>query len=528
MDSLTSRSRAGYTMVPKDDTALSTSSPYDDLNNEAESGERQSRGWTTLKPRQSFNRDKYVGALLFNFGAFLLPALYGTLSKLWVANIDNAMVVTTDVYTYIGVVTECINEGLPRAAWVIIGDKSSRSLSSRLGLSYTLIAFQAVLGTILSIVFIAAATKFADSFVPIEVRAASLKYVRISAFSALSSALETSVSACTRALDKPDVPLLISSVKFAINIILDLLLISKFHVRKAKPSVNEQAWIRLACDMTSAIAGLLYFIYISHRKRASTTIAEQRTGKLSPSLKALGVLIRPGSITFAESAVRNALYLWLTSGIVSLGSDYATAWGVFNTIRWGLVMVPVSSLEATSNAFVGHAWGKWRRRIGTTTLKPTASRRDILYIIRPALLSVAIALAVEIPLCILLSIVGAYPYALWLSNNPDVAKITARMWRTIDWCYIFYAISTQLATVLLATRPRWYLYQSLASNLLYVLPWAIVCQTANLNKNDAWTYHSLVFGGSLVFSFFDITGVVGLWAWTLWKGKAKLEIFRGA
>lgn len=287
------------------------------------------------------------------------------------------MVVTTDVYTYIGVVTECINEGLPRAAWVIIGDKSSRSLSSRLGLSYTLIAFQAVLGTILSIIFLAAAGKFADSFVPIEVRAASLKYVRISAFSALSSALETSVSACTRALDKPDVPLLISSVKFAINIILDLLLISKFHVGKSKPSVNEQAWIRLACDMASAVAGLLYFIYISHRKRSST-IAERSTEKTRPSIKALGVLIRPGSITFAESAVRNALYLWLVSGIVSLGSDYATAWGVFNTIRWGLVMVPVQSLEATSNAFVGHAWGSWRRHIGITTLRPKASRRDLL------------------------------------------------------------------------------------------------------------------------------------------------------
>lgn len=288
------------------------------------------------------------------------------------------MVVTTDVYTYIGVVTECINEGLPRATWVIIGDKSSRTLSSRLGLSYTLIAFQAVLGIILSIIFIAAAGKFADSFVPIEVRAASLKYVRISAFSALSSALEISVSYCTRALDKPDVPLLISSVKFAINIILDLLLISEFHVGKSKPSVNEQAWIRLACDMSSAVVGLLYFIYISYRKQSSTPASEQTTEGARPSLKALGVLIRPGSVTFAESAVRNALYLWLISGIVSLGSDYATAWGVFNTIRWGLVMVPVQTLEATSNAFVGHAWGKWRCQIGITTLKPKASRRDLL------------------------------------------------------------------------------------------------------------------------------------------------------
>lgn len=102
------------------------------------------------------------------------------------------------------------------------------------------------------------------------------------------------------------------------------------------------------------------------------------------------------------------------------------------------------------------------------------------------------------------------------------------MWQTIDWCYIFYALSTQLATILLATRPRWYLYQSLASNLLYVLPWAIVCQVVDLNPSDAWTYHSLVFGGSLVFSFFDIVAVDGLWVWRLMRGKMTLEAFRVA
>jgi hypothetical protein len=108
----------------------------------------------------------YTGALLFNFAAFLLPALYGTLSKLWIANIDSSLVMTTDVYTYIGVVTEVLNGGLPRAAWVIIGDKSSRSLESRTGLAYTLIIFQGVLGLIMSVVFVSAAANFADGFVP--------------------------------------------------------------------------------------------------------------------------------------------------------------------------------------------------------------------------------------------------------------------------------------------------------------------------------------------------------------------------
>jgi hypothetical protein len=121
-----------------------------------------------------------------------------------------------------------------------------------------------------------------------------------------------------------------------------------------------------------------------------------------------------------------------------------------------------------------------------------------------------------------MSFYGAERFALYLSASPDVAKITAKMWRSIDWCYIFYALSTQLATILLATRPRWYLYQSLVSNLLWVLPWAIALTQITIEPDNAWTYHSILFGGSLVFSFFDVLIVEIAWAWTLLKGKMRL------
>lgn len=288
------------------------------------------------------------------------------------------MVVTTDVYTYIGVVAEVLNEGLPRAAWVIIGDKSSRTFSSRLGLAHTLVLFQVVLGFIMSIVFVSAASSFAKGFVPTEVRKASLTYVRISSFSALSSAIETAVSSSTRALDHPDIPLIINSTKFAINIVLDFLIISKFHVGGVKPTVNLQASIRLACDMTSAFVGLLYFIYAtSLRKSLRPNQESRRLKEVRPTLQAFAVLARPGFITFLESAIRNALYLWLVSGIVSMGEEYATAWSIFTTIRWGLVMVPVQTMEATSLAFTGHAWGQWRRSLGLDVRKPRAERKDI-------------------------------------------------------------------------------------------------------------------------------------------------------
>jgi hypothetical protein len=101
---------------------------------------------------------------------------YTTLSKLWVTDIDSSLVVTMDVYTYIGVVAEVLNEGLPRAAWLIIGNKYSRTLAFRISLSHSLIIFQIVLGTLMSLIFVGSTEQFAAAFVPIEVWTASLTY----------------------------------------------------------------------------------------------------------------------------------------------------------------------------------------------------------------------------------------------------------------------------------------------------------------------------------------------------------------
>jgi hypothetical protein len=137
-----------------------------------------------------------------------------------------------------------------------------------------------------------------------------------------------------------------------INIILDFLIISKYHVGTWTPNINIQATIRLTCDMAAAVSGIFYFLFkVGIRWNADT-----------PTIRGLLVLLKPGSITLIESAVRNALYLWLVAGVVSMSADYAAAWGVFSTIRWGLIMVPVQAAEATTLTFVGHAWGQLKSR----------------------------------------------------------------------------------------------------------------------------------------------------------------------
>ena len=126
------------------------------------------------------------------------------------AQLDSTAVATTDTYTYIGVLAEVLNEGLPRAAYLVIGNKNRSSLE-RLNLCFTLIFFQMVLGLIMSLAIVGGAQQFAGGFVPADVRQNSITYIRISAFQCLTSATETAVSFATRSIDRPDVPLIINA-----------------------------------------------------------------------------------------------------------------------------------------------------------------------------------------------------------------------------------------------------------------------------------------------------------------------------
>ncbi|XMA18673.1 hypothetical protein WAI453_011464 [Rhynchosporium graminicola] len=113
-------------------------------------------------------------------------------------------------------------------------------------------------------------------------------------------------------------------------------------------------------------------------------------------------------------------------------------------------------------------------------------------------------------------------FAFFLSQSEDVAKVTQKMWRTIDWCYIFYALNYQISAILLATTTNWYLIQSLVTNLFWMLPWAIAVTEIGMTPSNAWKYPSIIFGGSLVFSFLNLCVILALWAWFLKKGKVSL------
>ena len=115
----------------------------------------------------------------------------------------------------------------------------------------------------------------------------------------------------------------------------------------------------------------------------------------------------------------------------------------------------------------------WRRRASRVSTRNhrlaaivgCSKRSSSAEIVRPALVAVAIVFVYELVVFVALSVVGIEAFAFFLSRSTEIAAITAAMWRRLDFCYIFYAISQQLAVILLATAPRYFLYQALVTNL---------------------------------------------------------------
>lgn len=134
---------------------------------------------------------------------------------------------------------------------------------------------------------------------------------------------------------------------------------------------------------------------------------------------------------------------------------------------------------------------------------------------------------------------GISAFAYYLSRSAAVADAAQEMWKVsvgtqalvkgighscaqdVDWTYIFYGLGYQLTAILLATSPRWYLYQALGSNLLWMLPWAIVVTKISFPHSPSWTYYAIIFGGANVFNFIDASLVDFIWLYRLEGGKVK-------
>jgi len=55
-----------------------------------------------------------------------------------------------------------------------------------------------------------------------------------------------------------------------------------------------------------------------------------------------------------------------------------------------------------------------------------------------------------------------------------------------------------------------------------MMPWAIVATVVHMAQAEAWKFYSIIFGGALVFDFFNVSIVLLIWVRQLTRGKVRL------
>ena len=108
------------------------------------------------------------------------------------------------------------------------------------------------------------------------------------------------------------------------------------------------------------------------------------------------------------------------------------------------------------------------------------------------------------------------------ATESSALKSLLKECKRIDRGYILYAVSSHVSAILLATIPRWYLYQSLMWNLLWMLPWAIAMTKQNVPEDNVLHFYAIIFGGVQVCAFFIVGAVFFVWAREFMRGRMKV------
>lgn len=304
---------------------------------------------------------------------FALPALYSTLSIMWVANIDCSSVQLTQTYTYLQTINEAITEA-GRSCYNVIGDFTNRSRIQKFSLMNTLVSILVIMSFIIVIVISGARVSFVDNFTNGSAHSTAVVYVVIAAWAMFMNTISTLISGCLRSMGYFNLTMYASIIKKSLNIFLDFALISKVRVGWITPTVVTTGWIRFGCEAVAMVFILLVTLLEQWRelkKRdggSSSTSSEVARGAvewklLTPSYRNIHVLSSAPVYCFLKSAYRNMIYLILQHNIIQVRPKYVTAFGNFSTIRWGIIMVINQTFEAVFEVFIASVWGDMRKNV---------------------------------------------------------------------------------------------------------------------------------------------------------------------
>jgi Na+-driven multidrug efflux pump len=363
----------------------------------------------------------------------------------WVGHIDYSSLAIAEQYEFMGILIEIVNETLPFGVLALVSqnyrdrDTIVKQMIAGLGL-------QVVLSTALSLIILFNMPLFVDIIgTAPELVDQTVSYLSLRAIALPFASLALILVIGLKSMDRAKLALLIVTLNVAMNMILDVFLVSPYPF-SLQLGLTGVAQGYLISNLFYCVLAFIALIWALRVKLAEWSVA--------PLLTETKPLFGVGGWTGVDSLVRNYFYFFVLQTLNFLGPNQFAGFQLFQRLMW-TALIPVIAISQGTSIRVGNY------------LKTEGAKERI-----PGLLVASCFLGfVIISGFGVLGLFAIDALGYVFTSNPDVVYYSSIMfwWQIIP--YILFAVAMNLRGLFFGTGKTYYiLIVSLILNLGIIVP----------------------------------------------------------
>jgi Na+-driven multidrug efflux pump len=407
--------------------------------------------------------------------ALLIPRIYSLTNTFWVGHIDYSALAIAEQYEFMGILIEIVNETLPFGILALV----SQNFRSRETIVKQLVAgisLQAILSTGMAAFILLNMNLFVDFIgTAPELVDQTISYLSLRALALPFTSMTLILIVGLKSMDRARLALGIVCMNVAINMVLDLLLVSQLPF-SLQLGLYGVAIGYLLSNIGYFVISVVFTLRTLQLRREDLTKNHIKT-QTKP-------LFSIGGWTGLDSLVRNFFYFFILQTLNFMGPNQFAGFQLFQRLMW-TVLIPVIALADGTSIRVGNY------------LKTETANRKI-----PQLLLTSCFIAFVIVGGFgLLGLVAIDELGFIFTVNPEVVRYSSEMfyWQILP--YMLFAVAMNLRGLFFGTGKTYYvLFISLILNLAVIFPFFIMIDASMLPQ---------VFGSiMLMFVIVDVVDII--------------------
>ena len=385
---------------------------------------------------------------------YLLPYLYTVTNIFWVGRISNDAFAITEQYEFIALAINALEDFIPIGVLALTAQHFHNNKKIIEILKAGLI-IQAALSLCLTVLIIFFNQEFIAMIgTPGSIVTPTMEYLVLRSITIPFYLISCTLIVTIKSLQKGKEAFLLIAISIAVNILLDLLLISNTPVSLQMGVAGVVIAYLITQIVLTAIAAAYLFPLLKITIRSFLTTSWRQ--EVFP-------IVRIGGWSGLECAIRMIGVVWILIILNGLGTNEYGGFGIATWIFWILLM-PIFAIGQGTSILVGNYFSE--RRYG-----------DLLNIVKTSFLVV---------LVFILAVVGTgifwwHHVSIVLNPNPEVAAFSVATYSGLIIGMIGYGIGVILRSIFYGTgQTRYIFYVGMIANVGIILPFFILVQAGIL------------------------------------------------